>query len=204
MDYDYDRLDEMSIDILKELGNIGTGNAVTAMSQLMQHPLEMGLPSFQIIKYEEMHGILDETEELQAGIIIETEGELRGIFLFLLKESFTDKILRTMLGAVPENLLDLNDMEKSALCEVGNIMCGSYISALSKLTNLMITVSVPDICIDMAGAILSVPIIKGMKSSDNALLIENTFSMDGDIFYNRILFFPEPDSLEKMFHIFGG
>ncbi|MCB7306093.1 chemotaxis protein CheC [Bariatricus massiliensis] len=204
MDYDYDRLDEMSIDILKELGNIGTGNAVTAMSQLMQHPLEMGLPSFQIIKYEEMHGILDETEELQAGIIIETEGELRGIFLFLLKESFTDKILRTMLGAVPENLLDLNDMEKSALCEVGNIMCGSYISALSKLTNLMITVSVPDICIDMAGAILSVPIIKGMKSSDNALLIENTFSMDGDIFYNRILFFPEPDSLEKIFHIFGG
>ena len=185
MDYDYDRLDEMSIDILKELGNIGTGNAVTAMSQLMQHPLEMGLPSFQIIKYEEMHGILDETE-------------------FLLKESFTDKILRTMLGAVPENLLDLNDMEKSALCEVGNIMCGSYISALSKLTNLMITVSVPDICIDMAGAILSVPIIKGMKSSDNALLIENTFSMDGDIFYNRILFFPEPDSLEKIFHIFGG
>lgn len=204
MDYDYDRLDEMSIDILKELGNIGTGNAVTAMSQLMQHPLEMGLPSFQIIKYEEMHGILDETEELQAGIIIETEGELRGIFLFLLKESFTDKILRTMLGAVPENLLDLNDMEKSALCEVGNIMCGSYISALSKLTNLMITVSVPDICIDMAGAILSVQIIKGMKSSDNALLIENTFSMDGDIFYNRILFFPEPDSLEKIFHIFGG
>ena len=204
MDYDYDRLDEMSIDILKELGNIGTGNAVTAMSQLMQHPLEMGLPSFQIIKYEEMHGILDETEELQAGIIIETEGELRGIFLFLLKESFTDKILRTMLGAVPENLLDLNDMEKSVLCEVGNIMCGSYISALSKLTNLMITVSVPDICIDMAGAILSVPIIKGMKSSDNALLIENTFSMDGDIFYNRILFFPEPDSLEKIFHIFGG
>lgn len=204
MDYDYDRLDEMSIDILKELGNIGTGNAVTAMSQLMQHPLEMGLPSFRIIKYKEMHGILDETEELQAGIIIETEGELRGIFLFLLKESFTDKILRTMLGAVPENLLDLNDMEKSALCEVGNIMCGSYISALSKLTNLMITVSVPDICIDMAGAILSVPIIKGMKTSDNALLIENTFSMDGDIFYNRILFFPEPDSLEKIFHIFGG
>lgn len=204
MDYDYGRLDEMSIDILKELGNIGTGNAVTAMSQLMQHPLEMGLPSFQIIKYKEMHGILDETEELQAGIIIETEGELKGIFLFLLKESFTDKILHTMLGTAPKNLLDLDDMEKSALCEVGNIMCGSYISALSKLTNLMITVSVPDICIDMAGAILSVPIIKGMKSSDNALLIENTFSMDGDIFYNRILFFPEPDSLEKIFHIFGG
>lgn len=204
MDYDYGRLDEMSIDILKELGNIGTGNAVTAMSQLMQHPLEMGLPSFQIIKYKEMHGILDETEELQAGIIIETEGELKGIFLFLLKESFTDKILHTMLGTAPKNLLDLDDMEKSALCEVGNIMCGSYISALSKLTNLMITVSVPDICIDMVGAILSVPIIKGMKSSDNALLIENTFSMDGDIFYNRILFFPEPDSLEKIFHIFGG
>lgn len=203
MDYDYGRLDEMSIDILKELGNIGTGNAVTAMSQLMNHPLEMGLPSFQILKYEEMYGILDKTEELQAGIIIEAEGELRGIFLFLLKESFTDKILRTMLGAAPESLLALNDMEKSALCEVGNIMCGSYISALSKLTELMITVSVPDICIDMAGAILTVPIIKGMKSSDNALLIENTFSMDGDIFYNRILFFPETDSLDKILHIFG-
>lgn len=204
MDYNYDRLDEVSIDILKELGNIGTGNAVTAMSQMMNHPLEMGLPSFRIIKYKEMHEILDETEELQAGIIVEATGELEGIFLFLLKEAFTDKILRSMLGDSPEELTVLDDMEKSVLCEIGNIMCGSYISALSRLTGLMITVSVPDICIDMAGAILSVPIIKGMKTSDSALLIENTFSMDGDIFHNRILFFPELDSLEKILQIFGG
>lgn len=203
MDYDYSKLDDISIDILKELGNIGTGNAVTAMSQLMDHPLEIGMPSFRIMKYQDMHGILVETEELQAGIIIEAKGELQGIFLFLLNEGFAGKILRTMLGEEPEQLIALNDMEKSVICEVGNIMCGSYISALSKLTGLMITVSVPDISIDMAGAILSVPVIRGMRTSDTALLIDNTFTMDGDIFRNRILFFPEPDSLEKVLQIFG-
>ena len=94
----YMDLDEQDADILKELGNIGTGNAVTSLSQMMNHSLEIDTPSLKIIKYQEIAGILQREEEIQTGIMVEIHGELQGIFLFLLDEAFTFSVLNTILG----------------------------------------------------------------------------------------------------------
>ena len=178
----YVQLDEISRDILKEIGTVGTGNAVTSLSQMMEQPIELDMPSLKVVKYYKMHELLEQPEELQTGILIEVTGQLKGIFLFMLSEAFTS----------------LDDMECSLISELGNIMCGSYIRALSQLMDMDMDVSVPELCIDMGGAILTYPMSKWVIVSDDILLIENIFHMSGEIFKGRILFLPEQEDLGTM------
>ena len=183
----YDRLDEISMDILKEIGNVGTGNAVTSLSQMMDQPIELDMPSLRVVKYQKVYELLEQPEELQTGILIEVTGQLKGIFLFMLSETFTRAVLTS-----------LDDMECSLISELGNIMCGSYIRALSQLMDMDMDVSVPELCIDMGGAILSYPMTRWVIVSDDILLIENIFHMSGEAFKGRILFLPEKEDLGTM------
>lgn len=78
-------------------------------------------------------------------------------------------------------------------------MCGSYIRALSQLLDSEMDVSIPHLCIDMGGAILSVLFSKFLQMGDDIMLIENEFQMDeGQSFLGRILFLPEICSLDKV------
>lgn len=194
----YTPLDQISIDILSELGNVGTGNAVTSLSQMTGHSLEIELPKVEIVKYQDIDRILGEAEELQTGIMVQVAGKLEGMFLFLLSETFTQSILRAVLGGENRDLTDLDEIDRSLICELGNIMCGSYIRALSQLLDMDMDVTVPEMCIDMGGAILSVPLSRFLKVSENILLIENKFRMGNQSFLGRILFLPELESLEAM------
>ena len=191
-------LDEISRDILKEIGNIGTGNAVTALSQMLMHPVDIAVPDLKILKYQEVCPLLDSADELQTGIMVGVGGEMEGMFLFLLSETFTLMVLNKILGEEEREFLNPGEMERSLICELGNIMCGSYINALASVMDLKLEVSVPDVCIDMGGAILSVPLSRFLRVSDDILMIDNLFHLGGESFLGRILFIPEPDSLDMM------
>ena len=191
-------LDEISRDILKEIGNIGTGNAVTALSQMLMHPVDIAVPDLKILKYQEVCSLLDSADELQTGIMVGVGGEMEGMFLFLLSETFTMMVLNKILGEEEREFLNPGEMERSLICELGNIMCGCYINALASVMDLKLEVSVPDVCIDMGGAILSVPLSRFLRVSDDILMIDNLFHLGGESFLGRILFIPEPDSLDMM------
>ena len=181
-------LDEISRDILKEIGNIGTGNAVTALSQMLMHPVDIAVPDLKILKYQEVCSLLDSADELQTGIMVGVGGEMEGMFLFLLSETFTMMVLNKILGEEEREFLNPGEMERSLICELGNIMCGSYINALASVMDLKLEVSVPDVCIDMGGAILSVPLSRFLRVSDDILMIDNLFHLGGESFLGRILF----------------
>lgn len=192
------QLDDISRDMLKEMGNIGTGNAVTALSKMLMHPVDIAAPELKIMECQEVCTLLNNAEELQTGIMVEVSGDIQGMFLFLLSEAFTMDVIGKILGAEPENIVGLSDIEHSLICELGNIMCGSYINALSAVTDMSLDVSVPDMCIDMGGAILSVPLSRFLRISDDILMIDNLFQLDGASFRGRILFLPEPESLNAV------
>lgn len=194
----YADLDDETRDILSELGNIGTGNAVSSLSAMMERPIEIGIPNIRLVRYQDIFESLGIQEALQTGILIQVKGQLQGMFLFLMDEAFTGAVLKTMLGGADHCLTCLDEMEKSLLSELGNIMCGSYIRALAQLTGMETDVSVPDMCIDMGGAILGVPLARHLKVSDSILLIENIFHMGEKAFVGRILFWPELESLNTM------
>lgn len=199
----YSELDENAQDILRELGNIGTGNAVTALSGMTGHHFEVELPQVKIIHYKEAPEILGGAETFQTGILLEIGGELSGMFMFLLNEEFSRSVLDALLGEGARDLVHMDEMCRSVICEVGNIVCCAYVNALAKLMGIKIQVSVPDICSDMAGAILSVPMIHFANLGDELMLIENRFSTGSVEFTSHVLFLPELESLEKMFTLLG-
>lgn len=188
-------LEELSEDFIKELGNIGTGNAVSALSQLLNCPLEIDTPNLRVLPFQQITEIISEAEVPLAGIMVEVFGEVNGMFLFLLDEAFTGQVIRLVLGDTVSDFTNLTEMEESLLLELGNIMCGSYIRALSQLMNVEMDVSVPQISIDMGGAILTAATSRFLRTSDELLMIDNLFCMDTDTFSGRILFLPEMESL---------
>lgn len=194
----YIDLDSMAKDILTELGNIGTGNAVASLALMMDNPFEVGIPNIRFVKYQEIFSELDIQEEIQAGVLIQVLGEIKGMFLFLMDEAFTRAVLNGMLEERERDLTSLDEMECSVLSELGNIMCGSYVRALSQMTGMEADVTVPDMCIDMGGAILGVPLARHLQVSDDVLLIENVFRMGEASFVGRILFWPEIGSMHDM------
>lgn len=194
----YLNLDAIQQDVLKELGNIGTGNALTSLSSLLNKEIDSRLPTLRVVKYQDVPELLGGAETLETGVMMQTEG-LNGMFLFLMSEEFTRRLLQFILGESSENMWQIGEMESSAICETGNIMCSSYITALHKMLGIQIQMSVPDICIDMAGAILSVPMIHFANIGDEILLIENQFYLEDVEFVCHILFLPEPEALDKIF-----
>lgn len=199
----YSELDETAQDILCEIGNIGTGNAVTALSSMVGFSFQVELPQVKIINYREAPEILGGAETLQTGIMLEIGGGLSGMFMFLMNEEFTKEMVMALLGVEKEDLLYMDEMCQSVICEVGNIVCCSYVNALAKLMEIKIQVSVPDVCCDMVGAILSVPMIHFANLSDELMVIENQFSTEQLAFTSHVLFLPELESLDKIFKILG-
>ena len=200
----YSDMDAASEDMLKEIGNIGTGNAITALSTMVGKTFSVGLPEIRIVNYQDTPELLGGPETLGTGIMLEISGDLSGIFMFLLDETFTQNILNAPLGEEERELVALDEMSSSAVCEIGNVMCGAYINALAQLMGVKVHVSVPDICCDMIGAILSVPMIHFANLSDELMLIENKFSVEGNDFTSHVLFLPEIETLDKILQVLNG
>lgn len=201
----YSELNENARDILAELGNIGTGNAVTSLSQMLNRTIEMERPDVRILEFNEVPEVLGGAEEVRFSVLLELNGEISGMFMFLISSEFMQVMLEELLGEdVPDlKALPPDSMEWSAVGEIGNIMCCSYLNALTKMMDVSVGVSVPRTCVDMIGAILSVPMIHFAGSNDELLLIENQYHFGDTSVISHVLFLPEMDSLEHMFQILG-
>lgn len=170
-----DSMDSVHYDLLKEIGNIGAGNATTALAQMLNKKLDMKVPRVDLVGFDELPSVICGEEELVAGIYLMLSEDISGSMMFLLPGESAHNLVDLLMGRPTGSQDAFSEMDCSALQEIGNIITGSYLSALSTLTNLTIGASVPYIAIDMAAAILSVPAIEFGKVGDKALLIETQF-----------------------------
>lgn len=197
-------LKEMSqeyFDVLKELGNIGAGNATTALAQMLQCKVDMKVPQVKLLEFDEVGATMGGEEQIMAGIYLVVTGDISGSIMFLLEKDSARHLIGKLMGMVPQGE-DFSEMEISALKEIGNIITGSYLNSLSGLTGLKIIPSIPDLSIDMAGAILSVPAIEFGTLGDQILLIETQFSDDREIAGYFILV-PDMESYQKILGSLG-
>lgn len=194
---DYMELDSAAQDMLKELGNIGTGNAITALSAMLGKEIVMECPEVRVVGFNEVPDTLGGMEAIRVGVLVQTGGDISGIFMFLISESFTQVMLEQLLG-FPVEAGAYDELASSAIAEVGNIMCCSYINALSSLLGFKVEVSR-----DMVGSLLSVPIIYFADHSDNLLLIEDRYFIDDQSIVSHVLFLPNLESLKRIFSAVG-
>lgn len=207
-DLSMEQLTNQYFDVLKELGNIGAGNATTALAQMIGCKVDMSVPQVKLLDFKELGEIVGHEDEVMVGIYLQVEGDIDGSMMFILKKSaathLVNKLMCGMLGITEEEIEshDFGEMECSAIKEVGNIITGAYLNALSSLTNLKIFPSVPQLGIDMAGALLSVPAIQFGIFGDKILLIQTKFSDEIDLDGFFILI-PDMESYERILKSLG-
>ncbi len=202
-DFSFDDMTSEYLDVLKEIGNIGAGNATTSLAQVLQKKVDMKVPHVDLMEFKEVGRWLGGEDTIMAGVYLLVEGDITGSMMFLSKrETAKFMVNQLMMGMGHPDQEDFDEMELSALSELGNIMTGSYLNALSDLTHLKIYPSTPEIKIDMAGAILSAPAIEFATLGDKILMIQTNFSDDIEIDGYFILV-PDMESYAKIMGALG-
>jgi len=194
---------EFKLDVLKEVGNIGAGNAATALSTLLDKPVDMEVPTVSIVPFDEIAERVGGSEEVVIAIFLRVEGEAPGNMFFLLTQESAKRLLKNLAGIEVEDENVYSEMELSALSEIGNILAGSYLSSLADFTKLNMTPTVPSLAIDMAGAILAYGLLQYGTMGDDALLIDTRFLEDKDEMKGHFFLIPDPDSFAKIFGALG-
>ncbi len=199
---DFNNIQGMELDILREIGNIGAGNATTALSQMLNTKIDMGVPKVSVMEFPELAGAIGGEENPIAGILLYLSGDIDGMIMFILEMEEAKNLVQALIGT-SDGHEGFTEMESSTLREIGNIIAGAYITSLSSLTGLTIDVSVPFLSFDYAGAILSVPAIKFGEVGDSALLIETDFGGEDEAASGYFILIPEVDSYEKILKSLG-
>lgn len=200
--FDLNHVSQEYFDILKEIGNIGAGNATTALAQMLGRKVDMKVPQVRLLDFNEVGAVMGGEEQIMAGIYLLVEGDITGSIMFLVKEDAARDLVSKLMGMPIEEEGQMTEIELSALKEIGNIITGAYLNSLSSLTNMKIYPSIPDLSIDMAGAILSVPAIEFGAVGDKILLIQSQFTDDKELDGFFILV-PDLDSYDKIMESLG-
>jgi chemotaxis protein CheC len=194
---------DFQMDVLKEVGNIGAGHAATALSKLLDKPVDMLVPKVRMVAFEEIADSVGGAEQVVIAIFLRVEGETPANLFFILSLGSAKKLLRNLVGIEVVDDEHYTDMELSALNEIGNILAGSYLSSLADFTQLVMSPTVPSLAIDMAGAILSYGLLQFGQMGDQALLIDTKF-LDGiDEIEGHFFLIPDPESFNKIFIALG-
>lgn len=198
-----DSIGSADLDVLREIGNIGAGNATTALAQMLQRKVDMEVPNAALFEFRDLGEVIGGEETIMAGVYMIVEGDIQGSMMFLLEKESARHLVNQMLGGYGDpNAEEFGEMEMSVLKEMGNIMTGAYLNSLSDLTGLKIYPSAPDLTIDMAGAILSVPAIEFGVLGDKILMIQTRFT-DAEVIDGFFILVPDLASYRKILESLG-
>lgn len=199
----YEELNDIQLDVLREIGNIGAGNAATALSTILDERVEISLPRVRITDFDTAVNALGGAETMTVGVLVNFSGEANGMIMFLLNMNDAQAIMSILIQDDEENDGQLSELKLSAIKEIGNILGSSYINSISTLTGLTINISIPYIAIDMAGALMSVPIIEFGSVGDKVMFIEECFSAEENKLTSNIIMFAEIETLKIIMERLG-
>lgn len=202
-----DGLDAVQYDVLKEIGNIGAGNATTALSKMLSIKMDMSVPQVALLPFSEIESVIGSEDQTVVGILLGIEGDIDGMMMFLFDMKSAHHLVNTLMMRDVSTDEDLgpdsfSEMEMSALNEIGNIVSGSYLTAISTLTNMKMVATVPDMKVDMVGALLSVPATEFGKYGDKLLMIQSEFG-EMNFVTGYFLLIPELESYDKILSSLG-
>jgi chemotaxis protein CheC len=194
---------DFKMDVLKEVGNIGAGNAATALSTLLNKSVDMAVPTVSFLPFDAIAEKVGGSEAVVIAIFLRVEGDVPGNMFFIINREQARRLLQGVLGFNAAENDDYSELELSALSEIGNILAGSYLSSLGDFTGLRLSPTVPSLAVDMAGAILSYGMLQFGTMGDDALLIDTTFLEGSHEAEGHFFLIPDPESFEKLFRALG-
>ncbi|HLR10722.1 MAG TPA: chemotaxis protein CheC [Sporosarcina sp.] len=202
-------ISHLHLDVLKEIGNIGAAHAATSLSQLLQKKVDMYVPNVKLATFDEVFELAGGAEELVASIFLRIQGDITGSMFFMLSIDGANHLIQSLIQDDSFDLREASGTEVgvSSMQELGNILSGSYLTALSNFTNLNIQPTVPSLSIDMVGAIMSFGLLDISTYADEVIVVDtemieeregNTEAIRGNFFL-----LPDPPSYKTIFQSLG-
>ncbi len=195
--YSLTDINSQYVDVLQELGNIGAGNATTAIASMLSIKVNMNVPKVELIEVSKLGAAICPEDEIVVGIFLELQKDIEGSMMFLMRMDSARYLVNRLMMRDPAYEAEFDEMDLSAIKEIGNIIAGSYLSALSTMTNLSVLPSIPYLAVDMAASVLSVPAIEFGQYGDHTLLIETEFG-DDVMINGYFILMPEQESYGKI------
>lgn len=198
------QLNDVEMDVLKEVGNIGAGNAATVLSTMLGQRIQMTVPSVNLLPLTQVPEAVGGAELEMVGVCLGVTGDAPGTILFMLPIPSAYMLVDKLMARAPGTTKSFGDMERSALGELTNILTGAYLQALGELANMVLHSTVPALAIDMAGAILTTILAEVGRLGDYAFLIVTDFLLDGNKGVKGHFFLvPDPEALVTILRALG-
>lgn len=199
------KLNNIQLDALKEISNIGMGHAATALSQMIGQQINLKVPNVKITEISKVPEYLGGAETMMVGITLQILGDARGNILLLFPKGSAHRLLSNLLGQQSHALV-MNEVNVSTLKEIGNILASAYLSALGNMMKKTLIPSVPLLAYDMAGAVVDYVLIDLSKSGDWALMVETDFSGSTDqqpAIKGHFFLLPDPATIDIFLEAVG-
>ena len=199
----YSDMNLQELDIMKEIGSIGTSHAATSLSKMLQKEVRITIPRVSVLNYQTALDQTGDPEEIVAATLVKMDGDVDGLMLFLFNLRFANRILEKFMGKTFDGLEEMDELGASALTEVGNIIICSYINAFSQLAGMDIQLSVPSFTINMLGGILTVPMTECGNDTDQLMYFDADFHIEGEKMNDWLLMLADIASLNRILNKLG-
>jgi chemotaxis protein CheC len=195
---DPSQINDFYRDALQELGNIGAGNAATALSQLVGRTINMSVPEVMIIPIEQVPDIVGGNDQIVAGIYLEVFGDLPSKILVTFPHAKLMILTDLLIGQTLGSTALMSEMKMSALKELGTILAGAYLNALAKFLDLRLIPSVPALAIDIMPAILQTILVEISQTAQYALMLRTEIIETETKITGNFFLIPEPGALDTI------
>jgi chemotaxis protein CheC len=188
---------DVQLDALRELANIGSGNASTALSAMLGRSVDISVPSALVLPMPQAVEHVGSPEDEATGIVLGVFGDFAASVLLLLAPSDAD-LMCGLLGVEAGTEIGV-----SALMEIGNIVGSSYINALAGMTGMEVEPTPPAAATDMLAAILESVLAERAGASDLALLLDSNLVVEGEGCSISFLLVPDHGGVELLLSRLG-
>lgn len=202
MTLNFDNLSALQLDAIQEVGNIGVGNAATALSHMVNKKVEITVPYVRIASITEVADYTGGAEAIVVATYVKVLGDVNGYMSLIFDERSTRRLVSLLTYSDHATNLE-DEMSQSVVKEIGNILSSNFMIALASMTKLITSPSVPALAVDMAGAIMNSIVADTVVTADYVVIIDTIFSIEGETVTGNFIFIPTPTSLNLILHSLG-
>lgn len=191
------RYTDLQLDALRELANIGSGTAGTALSSLLGRSVDISVPKADALDLADAVDAAGPAEQLVWAVVVGVDGDLDATALLIIGEQDAGTICG-LLGVEPGT-----DTGRSALEEVGNILVASYVGALGAMTGLELDLRPPASACDMLAAVVASVLAASGDGRDMAIMLDSELRVDSDEVALSFMLLPTPEGVDELLHRIG-
>ncbi|MCL2222222.1 MAG: chemotaxis protein CheC [Oscillospiraceae bacterium] len=196
-------MNEIHKDVLREIANIGSGNAASSLSRMVGQTIDIKIPDIHIMGFNEAIDYLGGPETIMIGTLLFLTEGIEGMMMFLLPVEVVCDLVNMLMGTEITSHEEIDEMGYSIINECSNIMSASFVTAVAEMTDLIIDISPPEATLDMLGSIMSVPSIYFANIGDSLLVMKNELEIEGKTTSANVLMLPDMPSLKKLMSSLG-